>query len=168
MPLFAGLSDFELGLLIDWCVQSDSCPEGAVLLAQGARDHDLILVPEGEVLAVQISDAAPPVELGRFQGPLVLGEVAFLDRQPRSLTIRAGVALDYFRIRGESLDDLLREMPHTEAKLTRNSALSLAAMVRHVTEITAREMRRSRLLERRNAKLAQDRYRAAEILGVSV
>ncbi len=86
--LFAGLSDEELDDLVKLC-QAKSLARGEILAEQGAPGNELFIVAEGFVevsIASEQDSARVVVNLGKGQ---IIGEMALIDRGPRSATVRA-------------------------------------------------------------------------------
>ncbi|HSR47976.1 MAG TPA: cyclic nucleotide-binding domain-containing protein [Anaerolineales bacterium] len=131
--LFEGLSDDELMAIGALC-QARSYAAGEIVTTQGERGDELYVISQGFVEIAQThpgSDAAPRsvVHLGPGQ---IVGEMALVDRGPRSATVRAltdGTLLQ--ALPREAFLDLCQANTHLGYVVMRNMAADLSFKLRH-------------------------------------
>jgi CRP-like cAMP-binding protein len=83
VPLFAGLTDRAFDAVAGLAVEQE-LPEGSVLAAEGGPGDAFFLVLDGRIAVTR--DGSPVRELG---GGDFLGEIALVDRRPRTATATA-------------------------------------------------------------------------------
>ena len=84
-------------------------PEDTVLMETGALEDWLFVIVEGDVEVVREDRRV-------LMGPgSVVGEMAVLDPQPRSATVRAASPVRAFRLRKAAFDQALRMRPEIAA-----------------------------------------------------
>ncbi|PKL74865.1 MAG: hypothetical protein CVV27_18315 [Candidatus Melainabacteria bacterium HGW-Melainabacteria-1] len=112
-----------------------SVPEGSTVFTEGDEDQALYVIIKGEFEVTARSPVSG--ELIRFscagQG-LVFGEMAFLDRQPRSATITATEDSEVFGFTREDYEDLLAASPATAARFMMGVAEILSRRLRGVDQ----------------------------------
>ncbi len=91
MPLFAGFSAQQIADLASLLVLRDLAA-GQVLFLQGDAGHESFLVLAGELEVVSHIDATTTIPLSIKRVGEIVGEMALIDQQPRSATVRAGKA----------------------------------------------------------------------------
>ena len=88
IPLFSGLGDEELGVLIRYAVRK-TVPRSTRLFAQGAPGDALFVIQRGKVKVV-LSDAEGKEVILSVLGPGdFFGEMALIDDEPRSAGVVA-------------------------------------------------------------------------------
>jgi hypothetical protein len=97
---------------------------GDFLLHKGSPSRSILLVEQGEVEIVDDS-TGDPVVLGRASAGEVVGEVGFLDGQPRTHDVRAGTPC---RVRRLTRDGLLA-LAETDPRLFAKVSMALAELV---------------------------------------
>lgn len=105
VPLFAGLTDRAIGAVADLAVE-EGLPEGHVLAAEGGPGDAFLLVLEGRVQVTR--QGAPVRELGPGD---FLGEIALVDRRPRTATAIALTAVTAAVIDAAAFADLMERHP---------------------------------------------------------
>ncbi|MCP4024644.1 MAG: cyclic nucleotide-binding domain-containing protein [Desulfobacteraceae bacterium] len=159
--IFKDLSAFKIKQIFEGCASLKDFEPGEKIIEEGGVDDDLYFVPKGKVQVELELGHDQCRQVNTIQGPVVLGEISFLDKSPRSATIIPAESLCVYVIDGSSLDELLEEMPHTGHKIKHNIALSVAKTVRHLNDLISREMQKSRLLHKKAAELGSHRYNEA-------
>ncbi len=156
--IFNGLSSFEIKQIFEGCVLLKTFAPGEKIIKEGSVNDDLYFLPKGKVQVELELNHVKHRQLTTIQGPIVLGEISFLDKSPRSATIKPVEELSIYVINGQSLDELLGEMPHTGHKIKHNIALSIAKTVRRMNELLSGEMQKNQLLHSKAAELGAHRY----------
>ncbi len=110
-------------------------PKGAIVFKEGDTDQSLYVIIKGEF---EVTTNSPVTgDLIRFscagQG-LVFGEMAFLDKQPRSATITATEESEVFGFTREDYEDLLSQHPGSAARLMMGVAEILSRRLRGVDQ----------------------------------
>jgi CRP-like cAMP-binding protein len=156
--VFKGLSTFEIKQIFDGCAFVQEFSPKEKIIEEGRVNDDLFFLPKG---TVQVELELSPVQeqqLRTLTGPIVLGEISFLDKSPRSATIRPVENVSIYVISGRALDDLLGEMPHTGHKIKHNIALSIAGTLRRMNELLSIEMNRNQQLSRKATAMGTRKY----------
>ena len=156
---FKGLSAFEIKQVFEECASLKNFSAMEKIIEEGSINDDIFFLPKGKVqVDLELSNAANR-RLNTIEGPIVLGEISFLDKSPRSATIKAVENVSVYIINGKSLDDLINEMPHTGHKIKHNIALSVSKTIRRMNELLSREMKSNQFLQKKTAELGANRYR---------
>lgn len=121
--LVAYLDDEELARLLA-VTEIAEAGAGDFLLHRGSPSRSLLLVEDGEIEIVDES-MGETVVLGRVGPGGVVGEVGFLDGEPRTHHVRAGTACRVRRLTREGLIGLGQVEPRLFAKV----ALALAGLM---------------------------------------
>ena len=129
------LTDAEHGRLMA-AMETWSVSPGDVVLRKGDPSASLLLVEDGE-LEVFDESMGEDVSLARVGPGGVVGEVGFVDGQPRTHHVRARSACRLRSLSRERLLDLVKDDPTLFAKLVIGVAELLAARFRQaVRELT--------------------------------
>jgi CRP/FNR family cyclic AMP-dependent transcriptional regulator len=122
-PLFEGLSRKELTHLAR--VSEDlEIPAGAAICKEGEIGHEFFVIVDGDV---EVSRNGKPVAM-RGGGEFV-GEIALLEKTPRTATVTAKTPLRVFVLTDQHFRDLVNEHPAVERKVLR-------ALARRVAELS--------------------------------
>jgi len=121
--LVAYLDDKELARLIA-VTEVAEAGAGDFLLHKGSPSRSLLLVEDGEIEIID-ETLGETIVLGRVGPGGVVGEVGFLDGQPRTHHVRAGTACRVRRLTREGLLALAQADPQLFAKVS----ISLAGLV---------------------------------------
>ncbi|GAB4532396.1 MAG: cyclic nucleotide-binding domain-containing protein [Anaerolineales bacterium] len=130
--LFAGLTDEELDQVVRIC-QKRTYQQGEVITSQGAPGDALYLVLDGfaEVILVTPGDAADQVIVHLGSGQ-VIGEMALIDKGPRSATVRANTTPTVIEvITQDDFERLCEENTRIGYLVMRNLAADLSFKLRH-------------------------------------
>jgi len=108
-PLFAALEGEELAALADIALEHTYAP-GEVIFEENQEPHHLYIVVQGKVEVFRrVNDHERPLaHLGEKE---CFGEMAILDEQPRSASVRAEEATTALKIDRESFHELIMERP---------------------------------------------------------
>lgn len=119
-PLFAELSADSLVPVAVLCREVDLRP-GQVLFRAGSPGDSLYVVVDGSVAIERNGE-----HIARLGEGECVGEMAALDWEPRSATVRASEPTRLIRLERNDLMDLLADYP----ELVRNLAMVLVARIR--------------------------------------
>ena len=125
VPLFAGLLPSEVDRIALVMTPRD-VEEGAVICTQGEPGHEFFLIADGELAVERGGRTVAKLQTGDH-----FGELALLDRGPRSATVRALTVARLYVLHEQSFAALLNELPALAQKL-------LAAMASRLREADAR------------------------------
>jgi CRP-like cAMP-binding protein len=113
IPLFSECSRAELDAVAR-VTDELALPEGRVLMRQGARGRELVVLVEGDVAIVRNDEQIAVKSGGDF-----LGELALVTGRPRTATATALTDLRVLVLDGLSFDRLLRDVPTIGLKIMR-------------------------------------------------
>lgn len=156
--VFKGFSPFEIKQVFEGCASLKDIEQEGKIIEEGSVDDDLYFLPKGKVQVALELGLVQHHQLNTIEGPIVLGEISFLDKSPRSATIKAVESLSLYVINGKSLDELLAEMPNTGHKIKHNIATSVAKTMRYTMGLLSREMQKNQILHSKADQLAAHKY----------
>jgi sulfate permease, SulP family len=129
LPLFGDLSVEQIACLRNW-LEPVAFPAGKVIFRSGDPGSALYLVTRGRA-SVHIKHDDGDIRLATFAAGAVFGELALLDRGPRSATITADDDLEGFGLSETSFAELCRQHPDIAIKLLQALGRELSARIRH-------------------------------------
>ncbi len=156
--IFNGLSAFEIKQIFEGCASLKDFEPGDKIIEEGSVNDDLYFLPNGKVQVELELGHVRHRQLNTIEGPIILGEISFLDKSPRSASINTVEAISIYVINGRSLDELLGEMPNTGHKIKHNIALSVAKTVRRMNDLLSSEMKKNQMLKNKATELGAQRY----------
>jgi CRP-like cAMP-binding protein len=98
-PFFEMLSDAELAVLAELCRPVSFAP-GEVVFEEGTSGSSLYVLATGEVEVVCRAAQGETV-IAALRAPAGFGEMALVDREPRSATVRARTACEALELTAE-------------------------------------------------------------------
>jgi CRP/FNR family cyclic AMP-dependent transcriptional regulator len=119
VPLFSGLLPSELDRVAMVMARVEE-PAGEVLCAEGGEGHDFFVIAEGEAVVERSGRSLAKLGSGDY-----FGELAILDRHPRSATVKAVTDVRLYVLHEASFVALLAELPALAQKLLANLASRL-------------------------------------------
>jgi CRP-like cAMP-binding protein len=125
VPLFAGLLPSEVDR-IALVISPRQIEEGQVVCTEGEPGHELYFVADGELAVERSGHTVAKLHTGDH-----FGELALLDRRPRSATVRALSGARLYVLNEQSFAALLNEVPALAQKL-------LAALAARLREADGR------------------------------
>ncbi len=131
IPLFHHLSETGLTCLLE-ALETRILPAGSILFNMGDPGDELYIVREGRV-AIYVPNAETPGKeqpIRIFEPGEALGEMALIDRQPRSLSARAMEPVTLLVLTGEAFRQLLA----AHAELALSVMTGLSDRIRYTTE----------------------------------
>jgi CRP-like cAMP-binding protein len=120
-PLFEDLPRRHLTALARLTDDLD-VPAGKVLCREGETGNEFFAILEGEVEVTRQGRRIEPDEPIEF-----FGEIALLERTPRTATVTAVTPLRFFVLTRQSFQSVLDAEPDVERKVLRSLARRLAA-----------------------------------------
>ncbi len=127
--LFSGLSDDELGAVVNLCVER-SFPAGSIVIRQGDVGDEMFIIQDGhiEIVVVGAKPELRVVVLGKGQ---ILGEMSLLDMGFRSATARSATAVTLQVIKQADFAALCEQDHGIGYVVMRNLAADLSFKLRH-------------------------------------
>ena len=124
-PLFAGLDSEELAALADIALEKDFAAS-EIIFDEGSPAHHLYILLRGRVEVFRRIDTTeyPIATLGEKE---CFGEMAMLDDEPRSASIRALEPVQVLKIDRDSFRELISERPQISFAIFR----ILSSRLRH-------------------------------------
>ena len=126
--LFAGLSGDELMLLSELMLRRNYHP-GQTIITAGQASDELFVITDGAAM-VSLPTHDGIARLDAFTSGMTFGELAFIDRSPRSANVTALGAVECRVLTRETFAQLDREAPAIKIRLLENLALGLTGMLR--------------------------------------
>ena len=135
IPVLAGLSETELAE-IGARLQRAHYEPGDVVIRQGDRDRSLYIVADGTTtVRVNVAGTERQVRLASYARGTMFGEMALLDRQPRSATVTAENEVVCYVLSEEAFETLIAEHPLIAVRLLANVARELSVRLRNATRM---------------------------------
>ena len=135
IPVLAGLDEADHAFIAARLRRVDYKP-GDVVIRQGDRDRSLYIVAKGTTtVRVSAAGTARQVRLASYARGTVFGEMALLDRQPRSATVTADNEVVCYVLSEEAFAALIAERPLIAVRLLANLARELSARLRRATRM---------------------------------
>lgn len=126
--LFDGVSEDDLAVL-ESKMHRRSWTPGEVIIETGADASELFLLESGRV-SVLVGSANNQRRLANFSAGMVFGEMALIDRAPRSATIVADTSVQCLLLPSEDFERLGAEHPAIKIRLLENLARGLSRKLR--------------------------------------
>jgi MFS superfamily sulfate permease-like transporter len=133
IPLLAGLSEAEQAVVAAGLDRIQYKP-GEVVIRQGDPDRRLYIVARGAAtVRVNAAGTSREIRLASYARGTMFGEMALLDRQPRSATITADNELVCYVLSEAAFDSLIAQRPVIAVRLLANIARELSGRLRNAT-----------------------------------
>jgi glutaminase len=129
--LFRGLTDAELSVLAP-LLKRRSYPKGKILVHLGDDASELFFLARGHVSVMVELVSGASKRLAAFSAGMAFGEMAIIDRSPRSATIIADTEVDCDLLHLEDFEKLGASHPAIKIKLLENLSLGLSRKLRKV------------------------------------
>lgn len=127
--LFAGLTTDELAV-VSALLERRSYPKSTVIVRLGDTAQELFIVSRGlAAVTVTVSGGGQKI-IASFGPGFAFGEMAILDRAPRSASVTAKTALECDLLKLEDFARLGETHPHIQIVLLRNLATALSGRLR--------------------------------------
>ena len=133
LEVFRGLSETELATLRPM-LEARRYTTGDVLIAEGARESALFLITQGSASVHLREQDGRTTRLASYSSGAVLGELALLDRAPRSATVLADDELACFVLTEAAFRQLTASHPAVAMNLVSNLARGVSGRLRRATQ----------------------------------
>jgi CRP-like cAMP-binding protein len=118
VPLFADLKESQLGVVAhDFRLRTYE--KDATIFRQDDRGHEMYVILEGKVRIFKLSPAGDETSIQIFTVGDILGELAALDRQPRSASAKAIGRCALLELAGDLFVQRVGEIPELAISLAR-------------------------------------------------
>jgi sulfate permease, SulP family len=132
LEVFLGLSETELATLRPM-LEARRYTTGDVVIAEGASESELFLITRGSASVHLREQDGRATRLASFSSGTVLGELALLDRAPRSATVLADDELACFVLTEAAFRHLKASHPAIAMSLVGNLAREVSGRLRRAT-----------------------------------
>ena len=136
VPIFAGLEDDALELLLEHTVARDF-PENEVVVREGDASNLLFLIGSGYVRVIKNFGKPDQIELTTLGEKDFFGEMCIIDTLPRMATVLTGAPSTLFSISSMAFHRLYKTFPAQHSILILNIARDLARRLRRLDEVFA-------------------------------
>jgi len=143
ISLFKGMDERER-TLVEQQFEQRVFSKGATVVSAGEAGDDLLVVLHGSASVLVPDEAGTPMRVAGLRRGAVIGEMAFLDRSPRSATVVAEEDMVLAVLDRPTYERLGHDEPELVQKLLANLALYLATRLRHTTRMASRRHGRNR------------------------
>jgi len=117
-PIFSSLSEEEIvNLVSDEVSHERACPSDAVILREGEAGDSIFLIGSGSVQVTLRGTGGPLMPLAILQAGEIFGEMAVLERKPRSATVVAREECLLLEVAGEEMRKLLAAHLEVQVKI---------------------------------------------------
>jgi CRP/FNR family cyclic AMP-dependent transcriptional regulator len=117
-PIFSSLNEEEIAnLLRDEVSQEQVYPQDTVILREGTVSDSIFLISSGSVQVTLWGTRGPLIPLAILHAGEIVGEMAVLERRPRSATVVARETCVLLEVAGEEIRKLLEAHPEMLIKM---------------------------------------------------
>jgi CRP-like cAMP-binding protein len=134
--LFSRFATEEIDQLLGYLV-SFEVGAGKTLMREGDKGNYLAVVVEGELQALKTSSDDQQVIIGTLKRGWIIGEMAIVDGEPRSATIRATRESTVVVLTRENLERMKEAHPTMSIILLEEIARELSLKLRRMSEFAA-------------------------------
>lgn len=114
-------------------------PAGEVLFREGDAGEDMYIIQSGRVAIKKRTGANKDVTLAVLEKGDFFGEMAVLERMPRSATAEMDEAGDLIVISGDTFGDMIKSNPEIAFRMLRKYSIRLREMVKQI-EILGKQL----------------------------
>jgi MFS superfamily sulfate permease-like transporter len=133
LHLFRGLKPEELALVRE-TLERRCYEAGDVVIRQGSEESELLMIALGSASVYLHRADGETTRLVTFSAGTIVGELAFLDRRPRSATVVADAPLVCYVLTGDGFDRLQAHEPATALRIITNLAGEIGTRLRRATQ----------------------------------
>ena len=117
-------------------------PAGKILFREGDAGEDMYIIQSGRVAIKKRTGANRDVTLAVLEKGDFFGEMAVLERMPRSATAEMSEAGDLIVISGDTFGDMIKSNPEIAFRMLRKYSIRLREMVKQI-EILGKQVSES-------------------------
>lgn len=135
-PMFSSVRDAKkLEVLLEDSASTErSVGQDEVILRQGELGDSVYVIGSGSVEAILDPGAGAPISLAVLGRGEVFGEIALIERRPRSATVRAKEQSLVLELHGPPFRELMDDHPDIELRLL----LKIRERLQHANELVMR------------------------------
>lgn len=145
VDIFKGLNREEIEAVAEVTTEWD-CAKGQTIFKEGDKSEVLYVIAEGEVAAVISTGLLVNHTVATFGGGDVFGELAFIDRHPRTATIKCTREATLISFSREEFRRLGKEHHNLQKVILKNIAQLIAGRLRKANEMLKELSGRDRTL----------------------
>ncbi|WP_210396958.1 cyclic nucleotide-binding domain-containing protein [Motiliproteus sediminis] len=134
--MFGGVSDQQL-IVLSRLLKAETFPEGAFLFHQGDKADRLFFIQQGQVEVLNRLSDDTLVPLAKRQEGDSIGEMAIIDQQNRSASVRALESVTVLSLSCAALSELHRTDPELYTLMLMNLARELSRRLRATDAVVA-------------------------------
>ncbi len=128
-PLFDGLNAEELEVIANH-VKFFELEKDGILFKEGVRGDSVCFVIDGEMDIIKESSPGESVVIASLSKGGSIGEMAIIDKFPRSATAKARTKTSFLTLTRKSFDTLLKEYPQIGIEILKRIARLLSINLR--------------------------------------
>lgn len=133
IPLFKEFSDEELILLLPLLKPKEFLKD-EVVIKEGELGDQLYLIKKGAVTVTRIFSRGEQKVIARLEAGEVFGEMSFIDRKPRTASVKTAALTTVLILSRKQFDELSRVSLLLYAKLLREVATIITQRLRRMDE----------------------------------
>ncbi len=133
ITLFHGLHDRQLRRVLQ-AMQKRQYYEGEIVFEEGRAGQSVFVIRSGQVELVRRASGEKAKVLARLGSGQIFGEMALVDRQPRTATARIAEDGELYLLDAIALESLVRRDAEIGVDIMRNIAIVLSALLRKANE----------------------------------
>jgi CRP-like cAMP-binding protein len=138
-PLFSSLSKIEIGELEELSEEKEF-PQGSLIVREGAVEDTIFLIGSGSVQVVLPEKGGNETSLSILPKGEIFGEMAVLDKRPRSATVKANENCTLLEIKGQEFLKILGDHPDLEFKILLKLSERLRVLNDHLLTIKVQDI----------------------------
>jgi CRP-like cAMP-binding protein len=138
-PLFSSLSQIEIGELEELSEEKEF-PQGSLVVREGAVEDTIFLIGSGSVQVVLPEKGGNETSLSILPKGEIFGEMAVLDKRPRSATVKANENCILLEIKGQEFLKILADHPDMEFKILLKLSERLRVLNDHLLTIKVQDI----------------------------
>ena len=138
-PLFSSLSKIEIGELEELSEEKEF-PQGSLIVREGAVEDTIFLIGSGSVQVVLPEKGGNETSLSILPKGEIFGEMAVLDKRPRSATVKANENCTLLEVKGREFLKILGDHPDLEFKILLKLSERLRVLNDHLLTIKVQDI----------------------------
>jgi len=148
IPILKGLKKEEFELLAT-CCRKEYYKKDEVIFSQGDKADELYAVLDGKAdVLIKMRGIKEPASIHTLKPNEVFGELAFIDRAPRSATIKCVHRSDVVVLKKSDFNSMVKVSPHIEAVVIKNIATILSRRMRDTDAKLKRYIAKSKKVDK--------------------